>query len=111
MKSKEQLETLDVPEYAITHAHHPSHSEVASKIAVEEAIARARDWLLAMQHEDGHWVGELEGDTILETEYVLLLQFLGNPDRDKLRKLCNYVIRRWQNEEGGIPIYPGGPSD
>lgn len=111
MKSKEKLETLDVPEYAITRARHPSRSEVVQRIAVEEAIARARDWLLAMQHEDGHWVGELEGDTILETEYVLLLQFLGNPDRNKLRKLCNYVIRRWQNDEGGISIYPGGPSD
>lgn len=78
---------------------------------IEEAIHRAQNWLLARQKSDGHWVGELEGDTILETEYVLLFQFLGNPDREKLRKLCNYAVRRWQNEEGGFPIYPGGPSD
>jgi squalene-hopene/tetraprenyl-beta-curcumene cyclase len=78
---------------------------------IEDAIAAARDWLLTRQHADGHWVGELEGDTILETEYVLLFQFLGNPDQAKIRKLCNYVVRHWQNEDGGFPIYPGGPSD
>jgi squalene-hopene/tetraprenyl-beta-curcumene cyclase len=76
-----------------------------------EAAARAREWLLERQQPDGHWVGELEGDTILETEYVLLLQFLGNPDRRKLRRLCNYVVRNWQNQDGGFPIFPGGPSD
>ncbi len=78
---------------------------------VEKAVVRAQEWLLARQNADGHWVGELEGDTILETEYVLMFQFLGNPDREKLRKLCNYVLRRWQNPDGGFPIFPGGPSD
>ena len=29
------------------------------------AIARARDALLALQEEDGHWCAELEGDSIL----------------------------------------------
>ena len=56
-------------------------------------------------------MGELEGDTILETEYVLMFQFLGNPDKGKLRKLCNYAVRKWQNADGGFPPYPGGPSD
>ncbi len=79
--------------------------------AVDDAISRARDWLLSIQQEDGHWVGELEGDSILETEYVLLFQFLGNPNRAKLQKLCNYAIRHWQQEDGGLPIFPGGPSD
>ncbi len=78
---------------------------------MEDAVRRAQDWLLAKQRPDGHWVGELEGDTILETEYVLMLQFLGDPDQEKLRKLCNYAVRHWQNEDGGFPIYPGGPSD
>ncbi len=78
---------------------------------LQESITKAQDWLLKAQRLDGHWVGELEGDTILETEYVLLLQFLGNPDQGKLAKLTNYVIRHWQNEDGGFPMFPGGPSD
>ncbi len=78
---------------------------------VQGAVRRAQDWLLRQQQPDGHWVGELEGDTILESEYVLLLQFLGETDKSKLRKLTNYIIRHWQNDDGGFPMFPGGPSD
>jgi squalene-hopene/tetraprenyl-beta-curcumene cyclase len=28
-----------------------------------------------------------------------------------MRKLCNYAVRNWQNEDGGFAIYRGGPSD
>ena len=74
-------------------------------------MTRAQAWLLNNQQSDGHWVAELEGDTILETDYALLLYFLGDPPADKLRKLCDYILQRWQNFEGGFPLYPGGPSD
>jgi squalene-hopene/tetraprenyl-beta-curcumene cyclase len=96
--------------YAVTHLR-ARHSAELEPEALNSAISRAREWLLGIQQTDGHWSGELEGDTILETEYVLLHQFLGNPDRGKLRKLCNYVLRKWQNSDGGVPTYPGGPSD
>jgi squalene-hopene/tetraprenyl-beta-curcumene cyclase len=96
--------------FAVARERIPAHPQVSPE-DVETAISRAREWLLAQQHEDGHWVGELEGDSILETEYVLLLHFLGNPDPGKVRKLVNYAIRNWQNEDGGFPIFPGGPSD
>ena len=42
---------------------------------------RGRAGLLARQQPDGHWVGELEGDTILESEFILLLAFLGQGRR------------------------------
>lgn len=74
----------------------------------EEALERGRDWLLAQQRDDGHWVGELEGDTILESEYVLLLAFLGREHEDVCRKCANYMLKR-QLPEGGWSIYPGGP--
>jgi len=96
--------------FAVAREREPARPTVSDE-QIEDAITSARDWLLARQKSDGHWVGELEGDTILETEYVLLFQFLGNPDQTKIRKLCNYVIRHWPNEDGGFPIYPGGPSD
>ena len=28
--------------------------------------------LLGLQHEDGHWCAELEGDSILQSEYILM---------------------------------------
>ncbi|HVR09939.1 MAG TPA: prenyltransferase/squalene oxidase repeat-containing protein, partial [Thermoanaerobaculia bacterium] len=74
------------------------------------AIAAAQAWLLAAQEPDGHWCGELEGDTILETEYVLLLHFLGRLDDPRVGKAARYV-RRQQLAEGGWAIYPGGPPE
>ena len=43
---------------------------------VSEAVHATRDWLLARQHAEGYWCGELEGDSILESEYLLLLAWL-----------------------------------
>ena len=44
--------------------------------AVGSAIARTQQWLLDRQDPDGYWVGELEGDSILQSEYILLLAWL-----------------------------------
>jgi squalene-hopene/tetraprenyl-beta-curcumene cyclase len=74
------------------------------------ALDAGRNYLLSIQQQDGHWVGELEGDTILESEYALLLYFMGDPDPDRLRKLTNYV-RKHQRPEGGWAVYPGGPAE
>jgi hypothetical protein len=53
--------------------------------SLHRAIERARRCLLDMQQPDGHWVGELQGDTILESEYVLLMAFLGREDEEVCR--------------------------
>lgn len=73
-----------------------------------EAVARTRDYLLSVQHEDGYWVGELEGDTILESEYILLLAYLGREHSDVARKAANYILKQ-QLPSGGWAIYTGGP--
>jgi squalene-hopene/tetraprenyl-beta-curcumene cyclase len=86
-------------------------SHVVSLEAVRHAIRGAQQYLLDRQDPDGYWVAELEGDTILESEYLLLLQFLGRRDPEKFRKVANYIISK-QNREGGYwSIYPGGPPD
>jgi len=72
------------------------------------SLEAGRGYLLSIQQPDGHWVGELEGDTILESEYVLLRHFMGCLDAERLRKLANY-IRKVQRPEGGWSIFPGGP--
>jgi squalene-hopene/tetraprenyl-beta-curcumene cyclase len=74
------------------------------------AIHDARAALLARQKPDGHWVGELQGDTILESEYVLLLAFLGRLDDPAIPKLANYILAH-QQPAGGWSNYPGGPPD
>ena len=78
--------------------------------AAGEALDRGRAGLLARQRPDGHWVGELEGDTILESEFVLLLAFLGNEADPRVPLLANY-LRAKQLPGGGWPNYPGGPAE
>ena len=78
--------------------------------ALHRAIERARRCLLEMQQPDGHWVGELQGDTILESEYVLLMAFLGREEEAVCRKAANYILQQ-QMPEGGWSNYPDGPAD
>jgi squalene-hopene/tetraprenyl-beta-curcumene cyclase len=75
---------------------------------LREAVGRARQGLLERQRPDGHWVGELQGDTILESEYVLLLAFLGREGEECARKAGNYILSQ-QRPEGGWSNYPEGP--
>lgn len=85
-------------------------AESGVKEDVDLSIGRAARWLLDRQHRDGYWVGELEGDTILESEYVLLKAFLGELDEPVVVKVCRY-LREHQCPGGGWGNYPGGPFD
>jgi squalene-hopene/tetraprenyl-beta-curcumene cyclase len=76
--------------------------------ACRQAGERARQFLLAQQRPDGHWVAELQGDTILESEYVLLQAFLGREDDARVAKACRYLLAQ-QTAEGGWSNHPGGP--
>src|SRR5271157_3794789 len=82
--------------------------DLASRVAA--AIDGARNWLLSQQHEDGYWCGELEADSTLESDYILLHTLLGTIDQGRFQKCCNYILQH-QNEDGGWPIYAGGPSN
>ncbi len=85
-------------------------TQAVSLEAVRHAIRAAQRYLLDRQEPEGYWVAELEGDTILESEYLLLLQFLGRRDPEKFRKVANY-IRSKQHPDGYWSIFPGGPPD
>jgi len=82
--------------------------EIGSRI--RRSLETAQGYLLSIQAEDGHWCGELEGDTILESEYILLMHFLGRADEKKVWKVGNY-LRGKQSPEGGWTNYPGGGAD
>jgi len=78
--------------------------------AVEQAIHRSVDWLLANQNGEGYWWGELEADTTLASDYILLHHVLGRLKSQKVPKLAKYIRER-QLPDGGWNIYPGGPSE
>jgi squalene-hopene/tetraprenyl-beta-curcumene cyclase len=77
---------------------------------LRRAILSTRQSLLADQHPDGYWVGELEGDTILESEYVLLLAFLGEHRSERAGKAARH-LQEQQLPTGGWAMYPGGKMD
>src|SRR2546425_392220 len=74
------------------------------------AIECAHTYLLDRQAADGHWVGELQGDTILESEYILLMAFLDREGQERVVKAARYLLSQ-QLPEGGWNNYPGGPAD
>jgi squalene-hopene/tetraprenyl-beta-curcumene cyclase len=82
--------------------------DLASRVAA--GIDGARQFLFSQQDEEGFWCGELEADTTLESDYILLHTLLGTGNPDRFRKAANHVLLH-QNEDGGWPIYAGGPSN
>lgn len=85
-------------------------STYAAGTRLDNALSRAVRFLLGAQSEEGYWLGELEGDTILESEYIILMRFLGRGDESKLQKAAEY-IRSKQTQDGGWTLFPGGPVD
>jgi squalene-hopene/tetraprenyl-beta-curcumene cyclase len=92
----------------------PDHRSAGVLPAVAErlhdAIDRGVNYLLTLQASEGYWLGELEADTTLESDYIFYLNIIGRAPPDRIAKLANYVRRR-QLEDGGWNIYYGGPSE
>jgi squalene-hopene/tetraprenyl-beta-curcumene cyclase len=74
---------------------------------VRRAITQTRQWLLDQQHADGCWCAELEGDTLLESETILLWAYLGREDTEQAKCAAAYLIEK-QLPDGGWATYPGG---
>jgi squalene-hopene/tetraprenyl-beta-curcumene cyclase len=77
---------------------------------LNDAIGRAVGSLLSSQHEDGHWVFELEADATIPAEYVLLQHYLGTPEPDIERRIARY-LRGAQGPHGGWQLFYGGKFD
>ena len=86
-------------------------THAASHEAVDEAIRLSQRWILDRQHPvEGFWVAELEADTTLTSEYLMLRRFLNVVDPERERKAVRYLTAT-QLPDGGWPIYAGGPSE
>lgn len=92
---------------AFSHAaEHPLRTAGLVDLAVEQTVG----WFLSQQYSDGHWRGPLEGDTILESEYLLICGWAGRLDGDEIAG-CGERILQEQLPGGGWAIYPGGEVD
>ncbi|MEO9189751.1 MAG: squalene--hopene cyclase [Acetobacteraceae bacterium] len=74
---------------------------------LNEAVARAAAALSRRQRDDGHWVFELEADSTIPAEYVLLEHFLDRIDEGLEQKIGVYLRAR-QGTHGGWPLFHAG---
>jgi len=79
-----------------------------STTELDTAIERAQQHLLSLQADDGHWVGELEADCTITSEYLVFCRVLGLQDPGREGKIVRY-LRRVQGADGGFALYAGGP--
>jgi squalene-hopene/tetraprenyl-beta-curcumene cyclase len=86
----------------------PGASAFADRAAA--ALDRAKNALLRLQNPKGYWCGELQGDSILESEYLLLKFILSQENEPQLIKISRY-LHSLQNPDGGWSLFPGGPAD
>jgi squalene-hopene/tetraprenyl-beta-curcumene cyclase len=82
----------------------------ASLDQVEQSIVRSCGLLFSQQHTDGYWCGELEADTTLESDYIMLHRLLGTGNEGRMQRALQEILRH-QNADGGWSIYCGGPSN
>ncbi|WP_322022910.1 squalene--hopene cyclase [Burkholderia sp. BCC1977] len=75
---------------------------------LDAAVASATDALLAAQNADGHWVYELEADSTIPAEYVLLVHYLGETPNLELEQKIGRYLRRIQQADGGWPLFTDG---
>src|SRR5271155_4429116 len=80
---------------------------ISDSSPLDRAIAEARDALIARQHDQGYWLYELEADSTIPAEYIMMMHFLDEIDTGLERKIANY-LRAHQAEHGGWPLYHNG---
>lgn len=60
--------------------------------------------------KEGCYVYELEADTTIPSEYILLMHFLGEINIELQQKIVTYILSK-QNKYGGWPLFFEGESD
>ena len=65
---------------------------------IENIINHCKKKMLDDQKKDGHWVYEIEADTTIPSEYILMNHFLGIKE-ENLEKRLSVYIKREQNPD------------
>jgi squalene-hopene/tetraprenyl-beta-curcumene cyclase len=75
-----------------------------------EALSRATQHVLGLQHEQGWWQGELETNVTMDAEDLLLREFLGIRTPAETDAAARW-IRAQQREDGTWANFHGGPGN
>ena len=78
----------------MTSANHNHQRRETDAARLGAAIDDAQRYLLDVQSPEGYWWGELESNSSMEAEYILLTHFLGAVDEERHRKRASTTARR-----------------
>src|SRR4051812_35329746 len=78
--------------------------------SLDQAVERATERLLELQHPDGWWVGELESNATMIAQHLVWHHFLGLRTAELDRKIANELLAR-QRADGTWAIWFEGPPD
>ena len=106
MSDKRMKASLGTAQWAPFHQSDPALEQHA-----RSALSRATGNLVSQQDSSGYWCGELEGDSILQSEYILLKFIVEHEDDPRLPKIANYLRSQQRQEDGAWVQYPGGKPD
>jgi squalene-hopene/tetraprenyl-beta-curcumene cyclase len=88
----------------------PRHAGRSAAGPAAEALARARDHLIGLQHEQGWWQGELETNVTMDAEDLLLREFLGVRTPEQTQGSARWIASQ-QRDDGTWANFYGGPGD
>ncbi len=83
---------------------------VKASSPARDALDRSVERLLALQHPDGYWKGELETNVTIDSEDLFLRHFLRISDPRQTAATARW-IRSKQREDGSWATFHGGPAD
>jgi squalene-hopene/tetraprenyl-beta-curcumene cyclase len=78
--------------------------------ALDKAISRATEELVNLQNKEGYWVFELEADCTIPSEYILMMHFMAEINKELQAKIATF-LRSQQSDDGSYLLYRGGGSD
>src|SRR5262245_16964275 len=75
---------------------------------LDDAIERAQERALRMQHADGYWQAPLEACVGMDAQYIICNRFLGRRPAEREQRLVANILAR-QSTDGSWNLYDGGP--
>ncbi|MBV9106212.1 MAG: squalene--hopene cyclase [Verrucomicrobia bacterium] len=86
------------------------NDDAGAHALLKQAVSRAQQHLISLQHPEGYWIGELIVDSTLCSDYVTFMHWSGDIDLELQQKCIDHILSR-QLPDGGWNIYPEGPSE
>lgn len=79
---------------------------------LDHSIDQARNALISLQREDGHWCFELEADCTIPAEYIMMMHFMDEIDPALEARIAKFLRgKQVLDGHGGWPLYPRGNID